>query len=429
MPRASSLVAITIAMTTHTVATPLPFPYDWSRFPAAWFGGNDTVWESAEQLDAIGRYSLAILGWQSMITATNWTATLYAQINQAALLKARHPELPIFLYAGFGFAPGFDTHIWEVIRTASDGCPHHQPCRPVAEPFTDWVLETETVPVYSMSACEQMGLGYTNPPTDRCWNPMWNLANASMRDFFVEHVLPPYLSAPAIDGVFFDGFNTGYQGPSFAPWGRVATNVPNCTAAGGAGCAALRDGAIDLAERVTRALNRAGKVPMFSNVGSFQRPPSVAPAFWLDEERLLAALDGLDYLLNYEGVRAEAMHSSGDLANMLEEARRDVPVGVHTYLRSAKEDLSAHVAVFLLFRRDYWFYFASTGWLDKDWAYHPIFDTAAKCGKPLGLPTGAPPPLAYRRAYEHCAVSINCTTAKDGCHAAITWAPPAAALA
>ena len=174
MPRASSLVAITIAMTTHTVATPLPFPYDWSRFPAAWFGGNDTVWESAEQLDAIGRYSLAILGWQSMITATNWTATLYAQINQAALLKARHPELPIFLYAGFGFAPGFDTHIWEVIRTASDGCPHHQPCRPVAEPFTDWVLETETVPVYSMSACEQMGLGYTNPPTDRCWNPMWS---------------------------------------------------------------------------------------------------------------------------------------------------------------------------------------------------------------------------------------------------------------
>merc|ERR1719326_2581437 len=46
-----------------------PYPYDWDRFPAAWFGGNSTDWESPDQLAEIGKYSMAILGWQHLITA------------------------------------------------------------------------------------------------------------------------------------------------------------------------------------------------------------------------------------------------------------------------------------------------------------------------------------------------------------------------
>lgn len=402
-----------------------PFPYNWSRFPAAWFGGNDTHFESDSQLDAIGKYSLAIFGWQHLITASNWTATLYSQIDQAIILKERHPSLPVFLYAGFGFAPGFDANIWPVIKTASDGCPGHQPCRKLSEPYTDWFLETDSVPVYSMSACEQMGLGYQNPPTDKCWNPNWNLANASARDFFIEHVLPPYATAPGVDGVFFDGFNVGYMGPSFGPWGRHATNIPNCTDTGGAGCAALVDGAIDLARRITLALNAAGKVPMFSNVGWFERPANVPASLWLDERRLLSALDGLQYMFNYEGVRAETLASSGQLANLVEESKRAVPMGVHTYMKAASEDLTPHIAAFLLFRAEHWYYFASTGWLDTDWRWSALFDAAAKCGKPLGLAVGAPAPLAYTRKYERCSVAIDCTAGgQDGCNATITWAPP-----
>jgi hypothetical protein len=233
----------------------LPFAYDWTRFPAAWFGANDTNWETAAGLDEIGKYSLAIFGWQALVTATNWTASLHAQITQASILKARYPQLPVFLYAGFGFAPGFDANIFDVIRSASDGCPHHQPCRKVAEPHTDWVLETSQVAVYSMAGCEQMGLGYQNPPTDRCWNPMWNLANASARDFFMDQVLPQYTRAPHIDGVFFDGFNTGYQGPSYTPWGRMATNVANCTKTGGAGicCKSNTNSTVFITNRTSRS--------------------------------------------------------------------------------------------------------------------------------------------------------------------------------
>ena len=141
-------------------ATPLPFPYNWSQFPAAWFGANDTHWESAESIDEIGKYSMAVFGWQALLRVTNWTAAVYTQLSQAAIVKNRHPDLPVYVYTGFGNADGYNAATWPLIKGASDGCRGHQPCRKVPEPYTDWFLETETTPVYSMSACEQMGMGY-----------------------------------------------------------------------------------------------------------------------------------------------------------------------------------------------------------------------------------------------------------------------------
>ena len=84
-----------------------------------------------------------------------------------------------------------------------------------------------------------------------------------MRDFFIQRVIEPLAAAPMIDGVFFDCFNFAYQLPS--PWNRHATNIPNCTAAGGAGCEALLAGTLDLARRVALALNARGKVPMITD--------------------------------------------------------------------------------------------------------------------------------------------------------------------
>ena len=58
--------------------------YDWSRFPAAWFGANATHWESPSQIAAIGKYAMAILGWQHLAGLDNMTAVVYAQLTQAA---------------------------------------------------------------------------------------------------------------------------------------------------------------------------------------------------------------------------------------------------------------------------------------------------------------------------------------------------------
>jgi len=385
----------------------MPFAYNWSRFPAAWFGANSTNWESDEELQAIGKYSMAIFGWQTLITATSWTASVYAQLTQAAIVKAKHPTLPVFVYTGFGNADGYNAATWDLIKGASDGCRGHQPCRKVPEPYTDWFLETETVPVYSMSACEQMGLGYSNPPTDRCWNPIWNVANASALDFFIERIIRPLADAPMIDGVFFDCFNFAYQLPT--PWNRRAVNVANCTTAGGDGCEALLAGTIDLARRIAVALNSAGKVPIFSNPASFENHDK-AP-IWLDEARLLAGLNGTTFMFNYEFMRAEQMQSSGQLANMLEESLRGVPAGVHTYLKNSTENPTAHIAAFLLVRAEHWYFFGSTGWIDSDWHWSALYDQLSVCGKPKGAATVDASGAVHSRAYDGCRVTLNCTVA------------------
>jgi len=407
------------AATSTATQSPYPIPYNWSKFPAAWFGANNTNFESEQELEAIGKYSLAIFGWQALITATNWTASIYAQLAQAGILKAKYPDLPVYVYSGFGNSDGYDAPTFEIIRSASDGCSGHQPCRKVAEPYTDWVLETDTTPVYSMSACEQMGMGYSNPPTDHCWNPIWNLANESMRDFFIDKLVTPLAEAPTIDGVFYDCFNFAYQLPD--PWGRKATNIPNCTTAGGPGCEALLNGTIDLARRIAVKLNAGGKVAMFSNPATFANPTK-AP-IWLDEQRLVDGLKGTSYQFNYEFFRAEQAATDFQLPNLLKESNLGVPIGMHTYLNNMTEDPTPHLAAFMIFRQQHWYSFSSTGWLDNDWEWQPIYDKLSECGNPVDVkPVGAPAPLVYTRKYQHCAFKLDCSNPKPkSCVTSIKW--------
>merc|ERR1719149_395906 len=102
------------------------------------------------------------------------------------------------------------------------------------------------------------------------------MANASARDYFVAELVAPLAANPVIDGIFFDAFNYGYDIPEVHPWNKMTVNVPNCSAAGSApgtnGCDALLDGTIDVAVRTATLLNAHGKVPMYANVGTFERP-------------------------------------------------------------------------------------------------------------------------------------------------------------
>ena len=84
------MMSLLFSLVHATTAATFPIPYDWAAPPVAWFGGNATNYENASQLASLGRYSMAIFGWQHLIFATNWTASIYAQLSQAALLKARH---------------------------------------------------------------------------------------------------------------------------------------------------------------------------------------------------------------------------------------------------------------------------------------------------------------------------------------------------
>ena len=123
-------------------------------------------------------------------------------------------------------------------------------------------------------------------------------------------------------------------------------------------------------------------------------------------------------------MRAEELASSGQLPNMLAEAARDIPAGMHTYLKSLDEDPTPHAAAFLLARGEHWYFFASTGWLDSDWVWSDAYDRLSRCGRPRGLAVGMPAPTVFTRQFDHCAVMVNCTnTTKNGCRATVDYTP------
>jgi hypothetical protein len=95
---------------------------------------------------------------------------VYFQIEQARLIKAKFPKMPVYIYTGFGNADFYNNATWKIAEATMKGCSNNQPCRVTPPPYTDWFLQSTNTPVYSMSACEQMGLGYQHPPTDKCAN-------------------------------------------------------------------------------------------------------------------------------------------------------------------------------------------------------------------------------------------------------------------
>jgi len=390
--------------------TAFPWAYDWSKFPTAWFAANDTVWESAEQIAAIGKYSMAILGWQHLDNAANWTAVVYLQLTQAAIIKDAHPKMPVFVYCGFGFAFGLNSGTWAIMND------------PV---YKDFFLQSSDGPVFTQTNCQQ---GHTSPGATggRCIGHFWNMANASARDYFVEKLVEPLATAPMIDGVFYDAFNYGYDIPEVHPWNKMTVNVPNCTFPDfGSGCDALVSGTIDVAVRTAKLLNSHNKVPMYANVGTFLEPSR--QKIWMNETRLADALEGTQWMSYYESARAESMldgcpegKQTGSwciLGNMLQESKLGIPSGVHTYLKNNTENQLPHMAAFMLSRNDYWYYFGSTGWWDNSFHWDENWDKASSCGMAKG-PSSAGP--VYKRAFEHCEVTLDCTQ-NDFCRGDISF--------
>jgi hypothetical protein len=123
---ADLLSAAATTTASHDLDTPatFPIPYNWSKFPTAWFASNATNWEDEAQLAAIGKYSMAILGWQHLDTPSSWTDVVYLQLTQAGIIKDKHPDLPVFVYCGFGFAFGLNAGT-VMLRWSLCATPHY----------------------------------------------------------------------------------------------------------------------------------------------------------------------------------------------------------------------------------------------------------------------------------------------------------------
>ena len=150
-------------------------------------------------------------------------------------------------------------------------------------------------------------------------------------------------------------------------------------------------------------------------------PHARPPGQWLDEQRLVTALDGMNYSIYYESARAEQLQTNGLLANMLTESKVGVASAVHTYYKSMDEDPTPHMAAFMLGQAENWYYFGSTGWWDDSYAWTDLYDKASACGKPQGLAKNTS--LLYTRDFEHCSVQLDCRNASaNSCVGNITWA-------
>ena len=121
--RTSMVLALLLHISPAVSAAPAsaawPWPYNWSRFPAAWFGSNSTHWENPEHIAAIGKYSMAILGWQHLGLTDNMTAVVYPQLTQMAIIKDAHPSLPVLVYCSFGWAFGMNAAVWPLMSDPS----------------------------------------------------------------------------------------------------------------------------------------------------------------------------------------------------------------------------------------------------------------------------------------------------------------------
>ena len=58
---------------------------------------------------------------------------MYQQMEQAAIIKKAHPDLPVFVYSGFGFAAGFNNGTWPALDSVVKD--------PKGSPYRDFFLQ------------------------------------------------------------------------------------------------------------------------------------------------------------------------------------------------------------------------------------------------------------------------------------------------
>jgi hypothetical protein len=210
-------------------------------------------------------------------------SVVYTQLTQAALIKAKHPDLPVFVYTSMGWAFGMNAGTDPIMNDPA---------------YQDFFLRSGDGYEFSQTNCQQ---AHTSPAATggRCTGYFWNFGNASARDYFIENLVAPLALAPMIDGIFYDAVNYGYDIPEVRPWGKYVTNIANCTGKKWpdgtfdySGCEVLLNGTLDVARRTAELLNQHNKIPMLANPASFVNDIGAPRHIWMDEKRLVKALDG-----------------------------------------------------------------------------------------------------------------------------------------
>lgn len=355
-----------------------PWPYDWARFPAFWFGADPNHLENMSQLTAISRYSLALFGWQHLQLASNYSDLLRAQVDQARRVKAALPSLPTFIY-----------------MSVADTQPFYAASAPL---FADLQRFAGFFFLDDAGALWPNTTSHKCQGTDllpACLSSMWNFFNQSARRFFLEEVVDVQLgygaknggaeaggradgegagdeAAPAFDGVFFDAATTFMRAEGDAgarkSW-RGAANAPPR-----ASNATVLSIQAELLGALVRLANKHGKFPAFNS-------RLLDMSFANGKEQAVLGATGAGGLFRYYDL-AETILDRALLSNALAESAACVS---HLYAVRTPPSVAmrrAELAAFLLVRGPYDYFTFHTSYYDGGFTWHDEWDE--DYGTPLG---------------------------------------------
>eukprot|EP00466_Bigelowiella_natans_P015353 jgi/Bigna1/77339/fgenesh1_pg.47_\ len=365
-------------------------------FPSGWFGSNMLAKENSSQVAEIGKYKMANLGWQHEIWPSNFSHLAQTQISQLQAIKKAHPSLPLFLYLPAAFAPCIYSALDSIVKDPSvyeqSGGKYHnwflqstgQQERPSPGPLftrgfcTDCLyyfvahVTSLASPRYSPGAQHGDSWSLTgglfhqvkaNVSKQNCYAAYWNYANAEARQYILRELIEPLLLEQGFDGIFFDTVDyTLDQFPQF--------NITNIAGDPGQQCETFWSGMLEWQSELVKMLAAKGEggralLPMLSVVHDKVNFFEANEKAYLNERRMVDKMGTGGWVRYYEFVRGETAYQV--LENMKVEAKMGIPVVMHVYMNSADEDLTTHIALFLIVRGDYFFFMASTGWFDDDW--------------------------------------------------------------
>jgi len=245
-----------------------------------------------------------------------------------------------------------------------------------------------------------------------CWNtfdntgPYWNFSSPRTAEWFIKEIAAELVREADIQTVFFDETDYLYCG---GPAGNCSKTMLDS-----ATWAEQYRAKIQLMRQLTLKLNAAGIWPIFSSYNGFSDTPYRDCVLPFDEYYI--ALHDVGWFRFYEwGFGATgpdpAWYSQAQLKQALRESTLGLPVIVHPYPtappKSGGSQITLPLALFLLAQNEYWYFGASTGWVEKDWHWWSEYDS--RYGRPVGPASlsNRGGRMVWSREFEACSVSVT----------------------
>ena len=398
------MLPMLLALAALSSSAPFGWPFSWDTVPTAMFGCNTSGLETKARMDFNAKYGITIYEARTMQQQHGWTNEEHSLQQQAAAMKAAHPQTPVFVYRSASGTDKFFQLGADILANATRS--------------KEWLLHFDAA--HSGSHCSTFG----------CSD--YDFRNPEMAQYYLDTIISEVAAEPNLNGVIFDDCDTVVGGARSGAWLSIEQR------------AEISNASLPVLAKAFHALNAAGKVPMWSSGRTFSGIPAGDITRWepkasfplgaaYTEEAAIEAFGTAKYYRYYEFWQWQAGEGTcgAQIRNALLEQKHGIPiVAITPSCPTAKHGKGGHgpcgghvpksmdaffnfsMAAFLVVASEYsyWGFQNSEGggggWFDNDKTWHSLYD--AKLGEPLGNATKDKSDLSWAREFEHASVSVDC---------------------